>query len=594
MTMSSGADHAQFMEGNTNKESLVNLRSEMHSALIAASSFLTKKQQVKVESFIQAPFTGTYTSQSGEVVGILKNMRDTFVANLASARAAEATAVKAHETFMADKEAAHKEMTESYEKKQGELGDNDESLATHREQLEEQTSLLAESEEFLAKLLVMCADKAKEYDTRKRIRANEEAAIAQAIAILNSDAAFETFGSVKATSEGGTGPTLLQLGATHRHKARDTRRLVLELLRASTGKNRSLRLAKIAVLLEADNPFDTVLAEIEKVLGIIKKEGEADQDNLDWCNEERDNNDKSLEEKKSQISSLTDKIQKLDDDINLPETGLLAQIEATEDSLTRNHNNQVQSTKTRSEENLDYQGNIANLVEAERLVKRAIDVLRAHYKMYEEAAFAQAGPADGAPTTWEDEKGSPNGFKGQSEDGMAAIEMLEFVLKETVQEESDAHDTENKAQHDYEDNMNDLKKEEAEQQESLATLKETLAETQEDLAAATKEKAKTVAEKEAIEAYLLKIKPGCDFITENIDERNTFRGHEQDALKGAIDLIKGTPAYTAAVTAQAHEDLGECRDVCLAEGEGHVKCKACLAGTTVPGYCAGHEGTEGC
>merc|ERR1719326_1045143 len=145
--------------------------------------------------------------------------------------------------------------------------------------------------------------------------------------------------------------------------------------------------------------------------------------------------------------------------------------------------------------------------------------------------------------------------------------MLKFVLKETVTEEHDAHDTENKAQHDYEDAMNNLKKEEAELQETLATLNETLAETQEALAGARKEKAKTVAEKEAIEAYLSKIKPGCDFITENIEERNTFRGHEQDALKGAIDLIKGTPAYTAAVTAQAHEDLGECKNVCLAEGE---------------------------
>merc|ERR1719183_3038691 len=486
MTMSSGADHAQFMEGNTNKESLVNLRSEMHSALIAASSFLTKKQQVKVESFIQAPFTGTYTSQSGEVVGILKNMRDTFVANLASARAAEATAVKAHETFMADKEAAHKEMTESYEKKQGELGDNDESLATHREQLEEQTSLLAESEEFLAKLLVMCADKAKEYDTRKRIRANEEAAIAQAIAILNSDAAFETFGSVKATSEGGTGPTLLQLGATHRHKARDTRRLVLELLRGAAGKNRSLRLAKIAVLLEADNPFDTVLAEIEKVLAIIAKEGAADKENLDWCNKEREDNHADLEEKKSQISGLEDKIAELDDLINLPETGLLAQIETSEGELKTNHDAQVSSTSTRAKENSDYQANIANLAEATGLLKRAIKVLKAHYQVYVEKVFAQEDPSENAPSTWDDEADFAGGFKGQSEKGLSAIDMLEFILEETAKEETAAHDTEREAQADYEDNMTELKTTEAELQQTLANLKEELAEKQAELAA-TKE-----------------------------------------------------------------------------------------------------------
>ena len=35
----------------------------------------------------KAPFTGSYTAQSGEVVGILKNMRDTFESELAAAHA---------------------------------------------------------------------------------------------------------------------------------------------------------------------------------------------------------------------------------------------------------------------------------------------------------------------------------------------------------------------------------------------------------------------------------------------------------------------------------------------------------------------------
>lgn len=42
-------------------------------ALMAASAFVSKKQLSKVDAFLQAPFTGAYTSQAGEVVGILKD-----------------------------------------------------------------------------------------------------------------------------------------------------------------------------------------------------------------------------------------------------------------------------------------------------------------------------------------------------------------------------------------------------------------------------------------------------------------------------------------------------------------------------------------
>ena len=44
----------------------------MKAALRAASVFLTGKQRNQVTAFVQAPFTGNYNSQSGEIVGILK------------------------------------------------------------------------------------------------------------------------------------------------------------------------------------------------------------------------------------------------------------------------------------------------------------------------------------------------------------------------------------------------------------------------------------------------------------------------------------------------------------------------------------------
>merc|ERR1719316_2123797 len=97
-TKSTGADNKQFMAGKG--ASLLSLQSSIKEALAVAEAFMDKKQFESVTSFIQAPFTGTYTSQSGAVVGILKSMRDTFEQNLANAIATEKEQSEAHDKLM--------------------------------------------------------------------------------------------------------------------------------------------------------------------------------------------------------------------------------------------------------------------------------------------------------------------------------------------------------------------------------------------------------------------------------------------------------------------------------------------------------------
>merc|ERR1719195_483265 len=108
-------------------------------------------------------------------------------------------------------------MESSYKDKQKQLGGNDEDLASKKKQLAEAKKQKASDEEFLEKLLPMCEEKAKGYANRKILRANEEAAIAEAISILNSDDAFATFGTVDATSTGKTGAAFIQLRSVRRH-----------------------------------------------------------------------------------------------------------------------------------------------------------------------------------------------------------------------------------------------------------------------------------------------------------------------------------------------------------------------------------------
>jgi len=268
---------------------------------------------------------------------------------------------------------------------------------------------------------------------------------------------------------------------------------------------------------------------------------------------------------------------------------LKAQIKEAEASLESCVKSQKTETNERTEANLLYQTDIKNLVAAEDILAKAIKALRKYYDKLEERMdgyeFLQKEDPQ-APETFGD-------YGGQSSKGGDAIQMLEFILDETKKEETEAHSDEETAQHDYEDSMTDLKSEEADLEETLATLHETLAAKVEELFQKKEEHKVTTEEKEAIEEYLLKIKPGCDFITENFDERETNRATETTAMEKAIELIKDTPAYKTAEAEKHVEGFGDCKDKCV-DNEEHVDCKACMADTTIPGYCAGHAGTEGC
>merc|ERR1719372_2565 len=84
---------------------------EAHSELL--KGVLTRSQRRAAESFIQAPgdyfdaeptFKQSYAPQSGEIFGILRQMKETFEANLANSQKEEAESQKAYEELKAAKE----------------------------------------------------------------------------------------------------------------------------------------------------------------------------------------------------------------------------------------------------------------------------------------------------------------------------------------------------------------------------------------------------------------------------------------------------------------------------------------------------------
>jgi chromosome segregation ATPase len=572
------------------------LQQALKQASAAAVALGKDSHAKKISAFIQskAPFTETYSTQSGEIFGILADMRDTFESDLETATTKENKSEEMYQAIKTVLEEEHLTMGNQLQAAQGQLSDNDQELGTKKNQKQSDEDEKAEAEKFLSDLKEMCAEKASQYEKRVKLRSSEETALSQAIAILNSDMAFEAFGKVSATS-------FLQIGRRNVNVGKGKlvvesvakRRRVDSMLRKAAQSQHSLKVARIASMVEAENPFTEVLEAITSMLAVIEAEGDNDQKNKEWCVDERKEKKAALKKAEEDITALKSAIVTLEGTID----SLKTDIQNTEEELAVNEESQTSQTAQRKEENLDYQSNVANLVEASELLKKAIVVLKDYYEdamlaNQQGTGFVQqkSGQSPTPPKTWDD------AYVGQSEGtggGKDAVSMLEFILKNTQTEESVAHEQENESQQRYEKEMQGLKEDEATLQSTLAKKQEDLAKSEEELLGKQKD-LKTMEELAAkIEAYLLKIKPGCDFIEQNIAIRDRNRKDESDALKDARDMIMDTPVFKEAMATAKNETLGDCAGTCAAD-EDDVACKACVSKVSIPGYCAGHPGTKGC
>merc|ERR1719316_2009676 len=194
------------------------------------------------------------------------------------------------------------------------------------------------------------------------------------------------------------------------------------------------------------------------------------------------------------------------------------------------------------------------------------------------------------PEAFDDEE---EGTSGQSDKATEVIEMMAFILVETEKEEDEAHTTELEAQHAFEDEITDLKSQEAATLEDIAELEELLAKAEKELLETKADHAAVAAQEKAIEKYLLKIKGGCDWITSEIEARNAARQTEKDSLQTAKDDLMGTPVYKEAVAKAEKEALGACADQCIPDKE-TPECRACQEGVSVVGFCSTHQDHPGC
>merc|ERR1712196_683173 len=147
-------------------------------------------QRKLAEQFMQAP---AYANQSGEIFGILEQMKETFEADLKSSQETEAANQKANDDLKPAKEAEIAAGQEQIDKKTDELAATDEKLAQDKVDREDTTNTMNADEKFLADLKEKCQQTDAEFEARQKTRTEEIAAVSEALKFLSSDDAHDLF-----------------------------------------------------------------------------------------------------------------------------------------------------------------------------------------------------------------------------------------------------------------------------------------------------------------------------------------------------------------------------------------------------------------
>merc|ERR1712137_1222451 len=264
----------------------VQYQMQKHSSLL--QGVLTHTERRAVAAFVQSPqdyfdasptFKQSYAPQSGEIFGILKQMKETFETNLGDSQKEELANQKAYEDVKAAKEDEIAAGQAQIDAKTQELASTDEKLAEAKESLEDTKASLSADEEFLMMLKEKCASTDAEWEERQKTRQLEMEACSKALAILSSDDAHDLFTKT-------FNPAFVQTKTSLRSERRSKAAAVL----ASVAKKlNSPRLSAIAAKVRLD-AFTRVKKAIDDMVAQLLKEKADEINHKDFCVDEFNTN----------------------------------------------------------------------------------------------------------------------------------------------------------------------------------------------------------------------------------------------------------------------------------------------------------------
>jgi len=507
------------------------------------------------------------SSTSGEIVGILKQMKETMETGLSEAQKGEATASANYDGLMAAKTKEVEAATAAIEDKIGRMGEAAVELVDMAEDLDDTKKALAEDTKFLADMDTMCATKKSEFATAQKLRAEELLALADTIKMLNDDDALELF---KKTLPGSA--SLLQITVTNREVLQDAKQALKKV-------SRDPRLEFIALALRGKKvDMSKVIKMIDEMVTLLGEEQVSDNEKKAYCEKEFD----TAEDTKKQLERAIGKLEKAIDENTSAIATLKEEIEALDDGIKKLDKQVVEATEQRKEENEDFQATTAANTAAVELIGMAKNRMQKFYnpKLYKAppkreltederitlnmggtlaptaapGGIAGTGVAVFLQTSQKDAPApppeSPGAAKKQESGGVIA--MMDSMVADVNKELQEMEFEEKDAQKEYEQFMADSTDKRADDSKTMADKSGVLAETEGTLQKNNEGLAAKNNEAMANGQYISSLHGECDWLISNYDARKEARNGEIDGLKKAKAVLSGADYALVQRTSRTH------------------------------------------
>lgn len=510
------------------------------SAVVAAAPMkvlatLTTAKMADLRSFAQVGAKTRYAPQSATIQGILSDMYTTMGVDVMDSTALEAKRNRAFEDYMAEKDAALRQLQKILAKKQMEKAEAEAMLAEATESYDDTSNQLEADVKFFDITKDACKTKTDEWKVRSDLRVDEIEGIDEALKLLTSDDAKKLF--AKAIKPG-METTFLQVGSAVGTPKDQKQAHLMKLygkLKAQATKSHSLRLASIAasVKLAKAGHFDKVIKAIDDLIGVLGKEQDSDTKKRDECEEQYQDIEQESKKLEWKITNNKAKVQKLENLIELrteEKKTTIAEIKST--------NEEIKDMKAeRKKENEEFVEAKKLDIEAIALIKKAKEVMMDFYSknnvkvdLLQESADPLSDP-DVAPDASFSGKGKR---KGQSK-GIVAI--LTMVIEDLTAEVANETTSEEASQLSFEKALAAAEKLVEDLTAKKVSLEEAIAKRGKEKTAEKKDQKANEGDLDAQEKEKASIETDCDYMISKYEERRGYREAESEALSDAKEFL---------------------------------------------------------
>merc|ERR1719487_565775 len=494
----------------------ITVQKEMEKNAKLLDGVLTRSQKRKVAAFVQQPASaGSYAPASGEIFGILKQMKETFETDLAAAQEDEKKSQAAYEELKA---AAEQEQVTT---KTGELAATKEKKAAAETDKEETMESLAADEKYLVNLKEKCALTSKEYEERLATRQLEMQAVSKAMGVLTSEDAMDTFSNTFSFVQ--TSQSMTNLKSKRRANAS---KLLANLARKYS--NPHLMTLAMKVRLDA---FEKVKAAIDDMIAELLKQQEDEKAQKDFCVEGFNTNEAGTTEKEREKTDLTTLIEDLTmqiDELHKAIETLKAEIGEMQLQLKR-------AGEDRDKENKEFQTTVAEQRATQILLTKALDVLKGFYGIQALLQVQQKHKEPAGPPP-------PPGFKAYKKSDAAGgvTSMITQIIEDAKAMEAEAIKGEEDALAAYETFVTETNGSIETKSKEIVEKSALKAKLEDQRTEAEEQKQQVEAELDALATELADLHKACDYILKNFDIRQTARDEEVEALKQAKAILSGS------------------------------------------------------